>query len=197
MSSALFFLSAVCLLVVSFIAQEFMPVLDWAYGARFILPATVFLGASVTVSYPFMLALAFFTGLLWDARHLSYASAGSESFGAGPAELALGYSILLFGLSGSVMQGIRPFFERGRLELPAVIIGLMTGVWLLLEYLFLIFRLGQPLFPETLWLKIGSTSLLSLLLAPIILFLFYWIARLTGYEIRYEGLSEQAYGSQL
>lgn len=194
MSSVFFWISVVGLLVLSFGLQEFMPVLDWAYGARFILPATVFLGASVTVSYPFMLVLAFFAGLLWDARHLSFVERGTELAASVAGDLALGYSIMLFGLVGSAMQGIRPFFERGRFELPVVMMGMMTGLWLFMEYLFLVFRLGQPEFPETLWLKIGSTSLLALLLAPIVLFLLYRIARLTGYEVHYEGLSQSNYG---
>jgi hypothetical protein len=190
----LFSIAVLCLLVLSFVLQEFMPVIDWAYGARFILPATVFLGASVTVSFPFMLALAFFSGLIWDARHLSFVAKGSELAGSAAGELALGYSILLFALVGAAMQGIRPFFERGRLEFPVIMTGLMTGAWLLMEYLFLIFRLGQPEFPERLWLKIGSTSLLALLLAPIVLFLLYRIARVTDYDVHYEGLSQNNYG---
>ncbi len=141
-----------------------------------------------------MLTLAFFSGLLWDARHLSFSGGGLEQQAGGSGELALGYSILLFGLVGSAMQGIRPLFERGRLELPVVMIGLMTGIWLFMEYLFLVFRLGQPEFPESLWLKIGSTSLLAVLLAPIILFILYQLARLTGYEVRYEGLSQINHG---
>lgn len=189
-----FWMAVVLLLVLSFGLQEFMPVIDWAYGARFILPTTVFLGASVTVSYPFMLTLAFFSGLLWDARHLSFVGAESGLMGGGAGELALGYSIMLFGLVGSAMQGIRPLFERGRFELPVVMMGLMTGLWLMMEYLLLVFRLGQPEFPESLWLKVGSTSLLAVLLAPIVLFILYRIARLTGYEVHYEGLSQNNYG---
>jgi hypothetical protein len=32
--------------------------------------------------------------------------------------LPFGISIVLFGMLGTLMQGIRPLFKRGRLELP-------------------------------------------------------------------------------
>jgi|GEM_PF-82120 len=195
-SSVLFFLSAAFLTLISFGVQEFLPEITWAYGAKFILPTTIFLAAAVTVSYPFMLMLAFLVGFVWDARHLSFTSGIAETSGMvmGTGELAFGYSILLFGFAGSIMQGIRPLFGRGRFELPVLMIGIVTGLWLLLEYLLLVFRRGNPVFPESLWMKIGSTSLLAVLISPIILFILHKLAQVTHYEIRYEGLSRRGYG---
>jgi len=186
----LFSVIAVILLLCSFAGQEFMPALNWAQGSKFILPVTVFFGLAVIVSYPVMLILAFIMGFLWDARHLAFTVSGGDSV-QGSVDLAFGYSILLFGLTGSLMQGIRPLLGRGRFELPVLMMGLVTGVWLLAEYLFLVFRRGQPEFPDTLWIKVGSTALLALLISPIVLFALHTIARWTGYEVRYEGLSRR------
>ena len=194
MSAVFYFLASAMLILLSFWVQEFMPVIGWAYGARFILPTTFFLAAAVTVSYPMMLVLAVMVGFLWGARHMVFTSGGSEGMGLGSGDLAFGYSILLLGLAGSLMQGIRPLFSRGRFELPVLMMGVVTGLWLLLEYLFLLFRRGQPDFPDVLWLKIGSTSLLAILVSPIVLYCFYKLAKVTRYEIRYDGLAQRGYG---
>lgn len=189
----IYFCMLLVLLPLSFVVQEFIPSIEWAYGASVMIVPTLFLCASVTVPYPLMLVYAFVAGLLWDARHLTIdASAGDSS--SPNIDLPLGYTILIFGLCGSFMQGIRPLFRRGRFELPVIMVGVGILLWLLAEYLFIAFRRGSALFPVEFWMKLGTTSLFSLLLSPLLLFFLYALARWARFEISYDGIATRTYG---
>jgi hypothetical protein len=143
--------------------------------------------------------LAFFTGFLWDARHLPGVSeamgSGLDVFGEdGGAEfsasmaLPFGLSIAIFGMLGTLMQGIRPLFKRGRLELPVLMVGAVTFSWLLLQYIVMTFLRGTLDFQPMVWIKMGTDTMLAMLAAPLIFLLLYSLASLSSYEIKYEGL---------
>jgi hypothetical protein len=187
------------LLVLSFLVQEFIPGLEIAQFATLFLPAVFFFAASVAVPFPVMLVLAFFTGFLWDARHLPGVSeamgSGLDVFGEdGGAEfsasmaLPFGLSIAIFGMLGTLMQGIRPLFKRGRLELPVLMVGAVTFSWLLLQYIVMTFLRGTLDFQPMVWIKMGTDTMLAMLAAPLIFLLLYSLASLSSYEIKYEGL---------
>ena len=106
-------------------------------------------------------------------------------------DLPFGYTIFLYGLLGSLMQGVRPLFRRGRWELPSIMIGFATLLLLLFEYLFINFRRGEFFFPVEVWHKILSSALLSMLVAPLVFLLLYRLAASAGYRIRYEGLARR------
>jgi hypothetical protein len=190
----MFCLSLSVMLALSFLAQEFIPVVPWAYGARLLLVPVVFFACSVALPFPLMLLFAFATGFLWDARHLviDTASAAGSAFenaaGFDTASPSFGYSILLYGLLGSLMQGIRPLFRRGRWELPVLMCGVGTALLLTLEHLWFCFLRGHFFFPEELWLHIGTTALLSMMVSPVIFLFVHTLSRLSGYQIRYDGL---------
>lgn len=195
------------------ILQDFIPAFDWAYGSRIFLVPVVFFACAVSVPFPVMLILAFATGFVWDARNLvnpDYAeklaqgmTAGDVHFGdiaqmAGQLEIAIpqsgttfGFTIFLYALLGSFMQGIRPLFRRGRWELPVLMTGVGTFLLLLLEYLWINFRRGGFAFPVEVWYYLLSTALLSMFIAPLIFFLIDTLARLSGYRIRYTGLTKR------
>ncbi len=187
------------LLLFTFMVQEFIPGLEIAQFATLFLPPVFFFAASVAVPFPVMLILAFTTGFLWDARYLpgvSEALVGaadifSDAEGAeftGALSMPFGLSIALFGAMGSLMQGIRPLFKRGRLELPVIMVGLVTFSWLLIQYLVMTFLRGSFSFPPMVWTKMVTDTLLAMLAAPLIFLLLYSLARLSSYEIKYEGL---------
>jgi hypothetical protein len=187
------------LLVLSFLVQEFIPGLEIAQFATLFLPAVFFFAASVAVPFPVMLVLAFFTGFLWDARHLPGVSEamgsgldvvgedGGAEFSASMA-LPFGLSIAIFGMLGTLMQGIRPLFKRGRLELPVLMVGAVTFSWLLLQYIVMTFLRGTLDFQPMVWIKMGTDTMLAMLAAPLIFLLLYSLASLSSYEIKYEGL---------
>lgn len=187
------------LLLLSFLVQEFIPGLEIAQFATLFLPAVFFFGASVAVPFPVMLLLAFCTGFLWDARHLPAVSevmdSGLDVFGEdGGADfsnsiaLPFGLSIAFFGMLGALMQGIRPLFKRGRLELPVLMVGVVTFSWLLFQYVVITFLRGSLDFQPMVWIKMGTDTMLAMLAAPLIFLLLYSLASLSSYEIKYEGL---------
>jgi hypothetical protein len=193
------------------ILQDFIPAFDWAYGSRIFLVPVVFFACSVSVPFPVMLMLAFATGFVWDARNLvspDYAEkflAGSRDIHFGDIGQAavqmetaipnsgatFGFSIFLYLLLGSLMQGIRPLFRRGRWELPVLMTGVGTFLLLLLEFLWINFRRGGFVFPVEIWYHLLTTALLSMFVAPLIFFLIDTIARISGYRIRYTGLTKR------
>ncbi|MDB6006115.1 MAG: hypothetical protein JWR15_3102 [Prosthecobacter sp.] len=191
---------SIILLLFTFMVQEFIPGLEIAQFATLFLPAVFFFSASVASPFSMMLVLAFITGFIWDARHLPgvmeslsgaddvFGTGADVELGAGSHPLPFGLSIVLFGMLGTLMQGIRPLFKRGRLELPVLMVGLATFVWLISQYLIITFLRGSLQFPVGVWSKVITDSLLAMLAAPLIFLLLYSLARLSSYEIKYEGL---------
>lgn len=186
------------LLLLTFVAQEFLPGIPMAQNATLFLPPVFFFAAAVAVPFPMMLLLAFVTGGLWDARHMpvaaSVAGRPADVLMAGgaaeavPGAFGFGVSIVLFGLLGCFLQGVRPLFKRGRLELPVLLLGFTTFVWLLTEYLVMTFLRGSLHFPSAVWTKIVTDTLLAMFASPLIFLMLYSLAGLSRYEIKYEGL---------
>lgn len=183
------------LLLATFVVQEFIPGIPMAHYATLFLPPVFFFATSVAVPFPVMILLAFVTGTLWDARHMPVgaASQAAQSLMTGTDEISatgfgLGISFFLFGVLGMFLQGVRPLFKRGRLELPVVMVGFTTSLWLLAEYLVLTLGRGSFYFPPVIWTKIVTAALLAMLAAPLLFLLLYMLAGLSRYEIKYEGL---------
>lgn len=191
---------SIILLLLTFMVQEFIPGLEIAQFATLFLPAVFFFSASVAAPFSMMLLLAFITGFVWDARHLPgvlesltgaedvFGTGADVELGAGSHPLPFGLSIVLFGMLGTLLQGIRPLFKRGRLELPVLMVGLAVFAWLISQYLIITFLRGSLQFPAGVWSKMITDSLLAMLAAPLIFLLLYSLARLSSYEIKYEGL---------
>ncbi len=176
----LYFVTVTTLLVLSLILQDLLPVFEALANARVFIVSSFFLCASVTVSYPVMLLWAFLVGVLWDAGHMPALGTGTE---LNPGnDLPMGYSVFLFALMGSLMQGVRPLFQRRQWLLPMLMAMLATVILLFLEYIVLTLRRGDPQFPMEVLRKIVYTGLVT---APsVILFgiLLLKIADLTRYN---------------
>ncbi len=191
---------SIILLLLTFMVQEFIPGLEIAQFATLFLPAVFFFSASVAAPFGVMLILAFITGFIWDARYLPgvveslagaedvFGTGADSELGAGSHPQPFGLSIVLFAMLGTLMQGIRPLFKRGRLELPVLMVGVATFMWLLSQYLIITFLRGSLQFPMGVWSKMITDTLLAMLAAPLIFLLLYSLARLSSYEIKYEGL---------
>lgn len=183
-----FFLLLGVLLALSFVLQEFIPVFEWAYGARLLLVHAYFLAAAVAIPFPAMLALALATGFLWDARyHFPVYPEAAELGVFVQSEVPFGFTIFLFGLAGALIQGVRPFFHRGRWELPILMIGLCTAWILLLEYLLISLHRGSLQTPPQLWWKLLMSALFSALVSPLLLLLLSFAAKRLRYRLRAEG----------
>lgn len=180
-----YFLLLAAVLALSFIVQEFIPAIEWAFYARLLLVHAAFYCAAVTVPYPVMLLLAAATGFLWDARyHVPVYPPGSSI-----PEIPFGFTMLLFGLAGSLVQGVRPLFRRGRWELPVFLIGVCTFLSLVIQYLVISFHREGLYLSAEMWFQMLLTSLFAMLAAPLILILLSRLARWSGYRIRLEGIT--------
>lgn len=187
-----FFLFVTLLLLASFILQEFIPVFDWAYGSRLLLVHTVFYAIAVSVPFPAMLSYAFAAGLLWDARyHMPIVDPNAAESLIFQTELPFGFTILIFGLMGSLIQGVRPLFRKGRWELPVIMIGLCSALGLLMEYMIISFHRGALETPIELWWKLLMTALFSSLISPFLLLLLSRLADRVRYKIRMKGLKRR------
>ena len=115
----------VLLVLASFVVQQFLPALTALHHSRVLLVQLVFLCAAVTVGQPTMLLLAFVCGFLWDAQCSMGAHGGDPEIYSQPVEsLRFGYSILLFGAMGFLMQGIQPLFKQGKWYFSALLSGI-------------------------------------------------------------------------
>lgn len=185
----IFNLSTFGIMFVALIVQQLIPPFDWAHGAFVFIVAAAFFCSAISVPFPVMLGLAFFTGIIWDGLTVVIPPGGEISNPqAALKDIKFGSSIVLFGVLGGLMQGLRPLFRRGRWELPIIMTGVGTFLFLLIQYLLVNFSLGGLVFPARVWYKILTTSLLCMLISPLLFFTLHKLAQATGYQIRYEGL---------
>ena len=185
-----FNLANFALIFLAMVIQQFMAPIGWAQGGFVFVVAAAFFCCAISVPFHVMLGLAIFTGLLWDGLHVVIPESGElmSNSQAAMKDVGFGTSILLFGLLGTMMQGFRPLFRRGRWELPIIMTGFGTFQFLLIQYLLVNFALGGLVFPSSAWFKIISTALLCMLISPLIFYILHRLAKATGYQIRYEGL---------
>jgi cell shape-determining protein MreD len=185
-------LSLFVLVLLALLAQQFIPSLTGLYNSRLLLVTLVFLCASVTVGPPVMLALAFTCGFLWDAQSALGPPGGDPMVYQDPAEpLRFGYSIILYGVIGYLMQGIQPLFREGKWQFSAFLVGISIFVYLVAEYLIINFVRGDFHFPRTTMLQIVFTSVLTMLFSPVVFWILFRIAARFGHEIRFEGLKKK------
>jgi hypothetical protein len=198
----IFVLLLFLLMGLGFVVQDFIPAIDWAWHARIFAVPVIYFACAISVPFPVMLCLAFFTGFAWDAlNHVSVAwqdvSHAALEVGAvvSSGGGAFGFSIFLYALLGSLMHGIRPLFRRGRWELPILMTGAGTFLLLTLDYAFINFRRAGFSFPVEVWHHIAATAVLSMIVAPFAFLLINFLAKLSGYSIRYEGLATRKWSS--
>ncbi len=169
----IFFFILLGLVLVTQIAEFFIPPLDWMYNAHiYIVPVIVFYGA-MALPFPLMLGLAFFAGVLLDALTVQVIGA--------KVEISLGWSILLYAVLAGIMHGLRPLFIRGRWEVHCLLTGLCTSAIILAQYLMITFRRGSVFFSREVWWQIGGPGLMAMLMAPVLFWMLNWLARATRY----------------
>ena len=178
-----------CVLAADFLAVVFqerlLPIPNLFGATVLIFPVFLAYGA---LALPFApaLALAFFNGLLWDALTVQFLKP-TEAFALdAPAvpELAMGWSILLFGVLAILVHGLRPLFLKGRWELHCIASGFCASVILLAEYLMITFKRHGLVFPRDLWGRILVPGFFAMVMAIPVYFLFRLLARALGYTVR-------------
>ncbi|NWK56154.1 hypothetical protein HW115_11080 [Verrucomicrobiaceae bacterium N1E253] len=186
-------ISIILLTLAACILQQFMPAIGALYGARVLIFPLVFLCIAVTVEIPSMLGLAFLCGFLWDAQHtLGPLGGDPEIYPTPPESLHFGYSIILYGLMGFLMQGIQPLFRDGKWHLSAILSGIAILLYLLIEYLLINFVRGNFSIPAGALYRIYLTSALTMLFSPLVFWLLGHISDFCNHTIQYQGLQRRS-----
>ena len=185
-------LSILLMILFALVVQQFIPALTGVYNSRLLLVTLVFLCASVTVGPPVMLALAFICGFLWDAQGALGPAGGDPAVYKYPAEsLRFGYSIVLYGLIGYLLQGIQPRFSQGKWQFSTFLVGVSIFIYLVSVFLIINFVRGDFLFSRATLFQIIFSSVLTMLFSPVVFWILFQIAEKFGYEIRFEGLKKK------
>ncbi len=182
----IFFLVLVVAMFFSLVAQHFIGEVPQIGARVMLMPIVMFYGALALPIWG-MLALAFVGGLMWDALFTQWATLpGGDA--EGNVEIAMGWSIVLFGALGALMSGFRPLFQRGRWEIHCLLSGVCTCVIVLSEYLMITIR-RHPVtfnFDNEIWWRIGGAGLVAALLSPLFFFALNYLASLVAYETQPE-----------
>ena len=177
-------LSLIGILLLSCIIQQFLPAFSAWHDARILLLPLVVLCSSVTVSTAFMLVITFVGGFLWDSQQVLILQQGDELvYHSSLDNLKFGYSIILYALMGFLMQGIRPLFKQGNRFLSIILTGIAIFLYLFVEYLLRGFFIGGFSFDNGIIEQIAATSVLTMMISPLIFWMLIKVAKLTGHKM--------------
>lgn len=180
-------IATILLLLTAFLVQQFLPAFTGIHHSRILLVQLVFLCCAVTVAQPTMLLLAFIGGFFWDAQCALGPHGGDPLVYTQQVEnLRFGYSILLFGAMGVLMQGIQPLFKQGKWYFSAFLSGIAVLLYLAAEYTIINFVRGDfRLSPATMQ-QMVFTACLTMLFSPLIFWMLFTIAKACDHSINPE-----------
>lgn len=177
-------LSTVILLLIAFLVQQFVPAFTGLSHARFLIVHLVFLCCAVTVTTPTMLLLAFIGGFLWDAHCYMGPIVADPDIYTQPVEsLRFGYSIILFGVAGFLMQGLNPLFREGKWQFSAIFSGIAIFLYLTAEFIVISFVRGDFTITRSIFRLMIYTSALTMTLSPVVFWILYQIAKLFDHSL--------------
>ncbi len=177
----------ILLLLTAFVVQQFLPAFTGLNDSRVLLVQLVFLCSAVTVGPPTMLLLAFIGGFFWDAHCWLGPHGGQpEVYTQQVESLRFGYSILLFGAMGYLMQGIQPLFKQGKWQFSAILSGIAIFLYLTAEYAIINFVRGDFVVAHATLMQMLFTSLLTMLFSPFVFWLLFRTAKLCDHSINPE-----------
>lgn len=176
--------TTILLLLTSFVVQQFIPAFTSFHHSRILLVQLTFLCAAVTVGQPTMLLLAFIGGFFWDA-HCALGPYGGdpEVYTQQVESLHFGYSIILFGAMGFLMQGIQPLFKQGKWQFSAFLSGIAILLYLTAEYAIITFVRGDFTLSTSTLMQMIFTALLTMLFSPLVFWLLFRIAKACDHSI--------------
>jgi cell shape-determining protein MreD len=185
-------LITILLVLAAFVLQQFLPAFTGFHSGRILLVQLVFLCAAVTVGTPTMLLLAFIGGFLWDAQCTLGPAGGDAEIYSQPVEaLRFGSSIVLFGLMGYLMQGIQPLFRQGKWQFSALLSGIAIFLYLSAEYALITFVRGEIILTKDVIMLVTVTSLMTMIISPLIFWMLFKIANLCHHTIRFDGIKRR------
>jgi len=166
----MFTLLILLLMFLGLIAQHFVGDIP-GLGSHVLLLPLIFLCAAAALPLWKMLFLAFAGGLMWDCLNFLPID--------GRADVPFGGTIVLYAGIGCVINGLRPLYLRGWWQLHVALIGLLTSLLVLIEYLVITFR-REPfalIWPREVWLRIAGSGVAALILAVPSMMILNWIGR--------------------
>jgi hypothetical protein len=180
-------IATILLLLAAFVVQQFLPAFTGLHHSRVLLVQLVFLCCAVTVGTPTMLLLAFLGGFFWDAQCALGPHGGDPVVYTQQVEnLRFGYSILLFGAIGLLMQGIQPLFKQGKWHFSALLSGIAVLLYLAAEYTIINFVRGEFTLSRATIRQMSYSAMLTMLFSPLIFWLLFRIASACGHSIKPE-----------
>ena len=139
-----------------------------------------------------MLFMSLLCGFLWDAQHLLADSPSDPYIYTDPVPtLRFGYSIILYAFMGFIVLSIQPFTKSGNWYMTIALAGLSLFLYLLVEYSLLTFVRGGFLYDQRVFLRIVYSALLTMPFSFLIFVGLFKVAKLCGYQIRYQGLKKE------
>ncbi len=164
--------------------QQFVPAFIGLSHARLLIVQLVFLCCAVTVTTPTMLLLAFIGGILWDAHcYLAPIVSDPEVYTQPVESLRFGYSIILFGAVGFLMQGLNPIFRQGKWHFSAILSGIAIFIYLTAEFILISFIRGDFTMTRSVLRLLVYTSVFTMALSPVVFWILYRVAKLFDYSI--------------
>jgi hypothetical protein len=125
-----------------------------------------------------MLLLALIGGTLWDAHSSLSQITGDPEVYTHPVEsIRFGYSILLFGAAGYLMQGISPLVREGKWYLSALLTGIAIFLYLSAEFTIISFVRGDFVITRAVLRLLFYTSILTMLLSPLVFSILFQMAK--------------------
>lgn len=177
----------ILLLLAAFVVQQFLPAFTGLHHSRILLVQLVFLCCAVTVGQRTMLVLAFIGGFFWDAQCALGPHGGDpEVYTQQVESLRFGYSILLFGGMGFLMQGIQPLFQQGKWQFSAMLSGIAVMLYLAAEYAIINFVRGDFVLNRATVLQMVYTSVLTMLFSPLVFWMLFRISSACDHSINPE-----------
>jgi cell shape-determining protein MreD len=177
----------ILLLLAAFVVQQFVPAFTGMHHSRILLVQLVFLCCAVTVGQPTMLLLAFIGGFFWDAQCALGPHGGDPTVYTQQVEnLRFGYSILLFGGMGFLMQGIQPLFKQGKWQFSALLSGIAVLLYLAAEYAIINFVRGEFVLSRATMMQMAFTALVTMLFSPVVFWLLFSVAKACDHSINPE-----------
>ena len=177
-------ISLLLLLLLAVIVQQFLPSFSDLYNARIFLLLIVFLCIAASVPLPIMFLFALTCGFLWDAQCTIGSPEVDTSVYQNPVpSLRFGSSILLFGLTGLLMHGFRPLFLEGKWYVSALLTGIATFLFCIIEYAAIDFVRGSFTISKGVICQSAYTAMFSVIVSPLVFGILFYLARLFQHAI--------------
>lgn len=170
----MFFLVLLILMFLGLVGQAFTGPFPGMGGQILLLPVIFFYAAAALPLWA-MLVCAFTAGLMWECS----VNIPIE----GQADMIFGWSILVYGALGAVMNGLHPLFLRGRWQFHCILTGVLTSLLVLIEYAVITFR-REPfafIWPQGVWRQVLSSGLVAVIISPFLFIVLNWVGRRLGH----------------